>query len=229
MATEETGKKSIKCGVCGTENYPGEKWQIIKNKLLLAEGTDVHRFLIYACETYQKTDVQVIDFRGIDELATFLKNLVALSGFSKVETLVIARDAETDMDSARTKIISAIKNVKLPVPQEPFKFCSDERIKTAFMLFPGTGKNGKCTEGTLEDLCMNTVDDSHLLQCVDTFLECAKKSDEDIRHPKKSRLYAYLAGKNDHAGKKIGQAAKDRVWNFDHPAMAPFKKIIQEM
>ena len=45
-------KKRITCGVCGAEFYPQEKWQIDKEKILLAEGVDVHRFLIYACRAY---------------------------------------------------------------------------------------------------------------------------------------------------------------------------------
>ena len=222
--------KKITCKVCGAEFYPGEKWQIWSDKLLLAEGTDVHRFLIYACEAFEKPDIQVIDFGGIDELRGFLKNLVEImANFSKVKTLVIARDAETDVGAAIAKVVSALQNVNLPVPQKPFQFSSNNHIKTALMLFPGPDQNGKCRNGTLEDLCLTTVNDAPLLKCVDAFLQCAHKSDEDLKHPWKSRLYSYLAGKDDHAGKRLGQAAKDRVWKFNHPAMAPFKRIIQQM
>lgn len=222
--------KKINCKVCGAEFYPSDKWQIEKEKLLLAEGADVHRFLIYACKAYKKSDVQVIDFGGINDLRPFLKNLVdVMANFSKVKTLVIVRDAETNIDSAVAKITSVLQNVNLPVPPEPFRFSSNNNIRTAFMLFPGPDLNGKCRNGTLEDLCLRTVNDVPLLKCVDTFLQCAQETHEDLKHPWKSRLYAYLAGKDDHAGKKIGQAAKDKVWKFNHAAMLPFKKIIQEM
>ena len=229
MPATPTNKK-ITCKVCGSEFYPSDKWQIQKEKLLLAEGVDVHRFLIYACEAFEKADIQVINFGGIDELRGFLKNLVEImANFTKVKTLVVARDAETDVDAAIAKVASAFKNVNLPVPQEPFQFNSNNHIKTALMLFPGPDQNGKCRNGTLEELCLTTADDAPLLKCVDAFLQCAQKSNEDLRHPWKSRLYAYLAGKDDHAGKKLGQAAKDKVWKLNHPSMAPFKKIIQEM
>jgi len=226
----ETPQKKITCRVCGAEFYPSEKWQIQKEKLLLSEGVDVHRFLIYACETFEKPGIQVINFGGIDELRGFLETLVEImENFSKVKTLVIACDAETNVDATVAKVTSALRNVNLPVPQAPFQFSMNNHIKTAFMLFPGPDQNGKCRNGTIEDLCLATVNDAPLLKCVDTFLQCAQKSDEDLKHPWKSRLYAYLAGKDDHAGKKIGQAAKDKVWKFNHAAMAPFKKIIQEM
>jgi len=222
--------KKITCNVCGADFYPSDKLQIRKEKLLLAEGTDMHRFLIYACGTYEKSDVQIIDFGGINELRQFLKNLVEImENFSKVKTLVIARDTETNVKSAIDSVVSALRNVNLPVPQEPFQFSSNNHIKTAIMLFPGPDKNGKCQDGTLEELCLATVDDAPLLKCVDALLQCAKKNNEDLKHPWKSRLYAYLASKDDHAGKRLGQAAKDKVWKFDHSAMAPYRKIIQEM
>lgn len=225
-------KRTVTCKVCGSEFYPGEKWQIWSDKLLLAEGTDVHRLLIYAVTYYQKFDVQVINFGGIDELRLFIENLHNMANFSKVKTLVIARDAETNVVSAIDKVQSAIQNVNLPVPIEPFQYKSNEHIKTAFMLFPGHDDHGQCRTGTVEDLCLATVADDPLLDCVNNFLKCAQKNqenDEEIKHPWKSKIYAYLAGKDDHAGKKLGQAAKDRVWKFDHFAMTPFKKIIQKM
>ena len=229
MVSPTPPNKKITCKICGADFYPSDKWQIQKEKLLLAEGADVHRFLIYACKSYKKPDVEVIDFGGINELRAFLQNLKMMPNFSKVKTLVIARDAETDVNAAIAKLASALENINLPVPQEPFLFTSNSNIRTAVMLFPGPDQKGKCQNGTIEELCLTTVNDSPLLKCVDAFLQCAQKSNEELKHPWKSRLYAYLAGKNDHAGKKLGQAAKDKVWKFNHASMAPFKKIIKEM
>ena len=225
-------KQRIACRVCGAEFYPHEKWQIYEEKLLLAEGVDVHRFLIYACKAYQKSDVQVISFGGNSELRTFLEALKNLEDFSKVKALVIARDAETDVTSAVDSVKSALRNIELPVPSEPFQFQQEDGTKTAFMLFPGPDRNNQCRTGTIEDLCLATISKDPLLNCVNAFLECAKQnqeSDEELKHQWKSRLYAYLAGKDDHAGKKLSQAAKNNVWNWEHDAMLPFQRIIQEM
>lgn len=227
-----TPEKKITCRVCGAEFYPGDKWQIWSEKLLLAEGVDVHRFLIYAITSYEKSDVQVINFGGIDELRLFIENLKNMVNFSKVKTLVIARDAETNLTSAIDKVRSALENAGLAKPSKPFEYNSDNNIKIAFMFFPGLDEHGQCQTGRLEDLCLATVATDTLLNCVDAFLKCAhenQENNEELKHPWKSRLYAYLAGKDDHAGKKLGQAAKDKVWNLNHPIMAPFKKTIQEM
>ena len=198
----------------------------------MAEGVDVHRFLIYACNAYQKSDIQVVSFGGNSELRTFLEALENLENFSRVKTLVIARDAETDVTSAVDSVKSAFRNIKLPVPSEPFQFQQGDGTKTAFMLFPGPDRYNQCQTGTIEDLCLATISEDPLLDCVNAFLECAKQnqdSDEKLRHEWKSKLYAYLAGKDDHAGKKLSQAAKNNVWNWEHDAMLPFQRIISEM
>lgn len=225
-------KQKITCRVCGAIFYPEQKWQIDEEKLLLAEGVDVHRFLIYACKTYGKTDVQVINFGGITELNLFLKTLVIMGDFSKVKTVVIARDAETNVTSAIDSVKSAFNNADLPIPPMPFEYSSVNSVKTAFMLFPGPDQHDQCQKGTLEHLCLATVDGDPLLKCVDTFLKCAHENQENndkLRQPWKSKLYAYLAGKDSHAGKRLSQAAKDKVWDWNHSAMTPFKKIIQDM
>jgi len=225
-------KKSITCRVCGAEFYPHEKWQIDKEKILLAEGVDVHRFLIYACRAYQRSDIQVISFGGNSELRTFLEALKNLEGFSQVKALVIARDAETDVTSAIESIKSALGNIGLPIPSESFQFQQEDDTKTAFMLFPGPDRNNQCQTGTIEDLCLATISEDPLLNCVNAFLECAKQNqegEEKLKHPWKCKLYAYLAGKDDHAGKRLSQAAKDNVWNWEHDTMLPFQRIIQEM
>jgi len=225
-------KKRITCRVCGAEFYPHEKWQIYEEKLLLAEGVDVHRFLLYACKTYKKSDIQVISYGGNSELRTFLEALKNLEDFLKVKTLVIARDAETVVTSAIESVKSSLGNIGLPVPSEPFQFKQKNGVKTAFMLFPGPDRNNQCQTGTIEDLCLATISKDPLLNCVNAFLECAKQnqeSDEELKHQWKSKLYAYLAGKNDHAGKRLSQAAKDNVWNWDDEAMLPFQRIIHGM
>jgi len=76
---------------------------IEKSKLILAEGRDAELFLVWARDTYlDRGDVQIIDFGGINQLPPFLLNLPNMENFDKVESLVIARDAETDAKAAAT-------------------------------------------------------------------------------------------------------------------------------
>ena len=202
--------------------------QITAQKLLLAEGRDAELFLVWACRHFRhehKIDFQVMDFGGINELTNFLRLLANDESYDNVETIVIARDAETDAKAATDSIRHSMTEAKMPVPKEPFEYTQNPSMKTAFMIFPGP----KHKDGRLEDLCLLTVEEDPLLKCVDDYLECAKAKGEQFSRIHKNKLHCFLAGKNDYAGLPIGLASRERAWDFDHPALEPFKRIIQEM
>ncbi|MCX5638612.1 MAG: hypothetical protein NTX52_13115 [Planctomycetota bacterium] len=124
-----TGIKKVTCPECGKE-FDARPQQIEKQKLILAEGMDVHGFLFHAIRAFKKDDIQVFNFGGKNDLRLFIKNLATMENFSKVKTLVIARDAETNVQSAVQSIKDALKNVEnvdLPIPTEPFQFGSNKR------------------------------------------------------------------------------------------------------
>jgi hypothetical protein len=207
---------------------------IKQNKLLLAEGKDAFHFFCHACKFYRQVeDVQVMNFGGNDELPNFLSELTNMDKFDEVNTIVISRDAETDAKAAIMSIREAIKHANnknsanIPIPQESFKYTNNQKssTKVAFMIFPGP----KQKKGTLEHLCLSTVEGDPLLECVDDYLECAKTKGELFPRAHKNKLYCFLSGKDDFIGSRIGLAFKAKVWPPDHPALEPFKKIIQEM
>jgi len=203
--------------------------RIEKRKLLLAEGRDAELFLVWACRKYgRQEDIQVIDFGGIKELGTFLLTLSNVERFNEVETLVIARDAETDNQAALTSIRTALKDASLPMPRDAFVYESQNNFKTAIMIFPGPKFSG----GTLEDLCLEIVKDDLVMPCVDDYLGCLKRvqSITKLTVSHKRKLHTYLAGKDkDFVGATIGQASYRNAWNSEHPALKPFKDIIVDM
>lgn len=199
---------------------------INKTKLILAEGRDAECFLREACTKYRnEEDVQVIDFGGIGNLRYFLPMIKNLEKFDEVEAIVIARDAERDAASAIQSIQSSLQNASLPVPPNAFFFQSGGKLKIAFVLFPGLDQK----EGTLEDLCLLTVGDDPIMECVDSFVGCVKEKGEPITRNHKHRLHCFISGKAEYVGLKIGEAARANAWNFEHIALEPFKKIIQSM
>jgi DNA-binding protein Fis len=166
-----------------------------------------------------------MDFGGITELTNFLKLLANDESYDNVETIVVARDAETDAKAAIDSIQNSMRQAKIPVPEKPFEYTQDSSLKTAFMIFPGP----EYSSGRLEDLCLLTVESDPLLECVDDYLECAKTKGEQLTHIHKNKLHAFLAGKKDYAGLPIGLASHQRAWDIEHHSLDPFKKIIQEM
>ena len=199
---------------------------ITHKKLLLAEGRDAELFLVWAVRHFRhERDFQVMDFGGIKELTNFLKLLANNESYDDIETIVVARDAETDAKAATDSIKHSMKQANIPVPEEPFEYIRNAHLKTAFMIFPGPKKQ----KGRLEDLCLSTVENDPLLECVEDYLECAKGKGEKLPRIHKSKLHCFLAGKKDFAGLPIGLASREKAWDFDHPTLEPFKRIIQEM
>ena len=199
---------------------------IEKEKLLLAEGKDAFHFFCHACSFYREVeDVQVMDFRSISELTNFLLDLTIMDKFDEVDTIVIARDAEKDAEAAKDSIQTSMTKAEIPLPEKSFEYTANDTMKTAFMIFPGP----KQKDGTLEDLCLSTVENDPLLECVNDYLECAKAKGEQFSRIHKNKLHCFLAGKNDYAGLPISHAFKAKVWPPEHPALEPFKRIIREM
>lgn len=200
--------------------------KINHKKLLLAEGRDAELFLVWTGRHFRpEIDFQVMDFGGITELTNFLKLLANDESYDNVETIVVARDAETDAKAAIDSIQNSMKQADIPIPEKPFEYTQDSSLKTAFMIFPGP----ESSSGRLEDLCLLTVEGDPLLECVDDYLTCAKAKGEQISRTHKSKLHCFLAGKKDYAGLPIGLASREKAWNFDHSSLEPFKRIIQEM
>ena len=209
-----------------------ERVKIEKRKLILAEGKDDFYFFCHACKFYRNVDdVQVMNFKGIDNLPNFLMLLVNDESYDKVETIVIARDAETDASAALISMQGSVerannkKSANIPKPTKSFAYVQNDSLKTAFMIFPGPQQK----KGTLEDLCLLTVEDNLLLECVDGYLKCAKTKGEQFPRIHKNKLHCFLAGKDNSVGLPVGLAFKAKVWPPEHPALEPFKRIIQEM
>lgn len=183
-------------------------------------------FLVWACREYRNIeDFQVMNFGGVNELHNYLLQLTTTEGYDKVETILIARDAETDAEAAIKSIQDSMNRAKLPVPEKPFEYVSKGLPRTAFMIFPGPDQD----QGTLEVLCLSTVAHDQIMKCVDDFLECIETSGERLPRPHKNRLHCFLAGKDNYVGSTIGQASYKGAWNPDHKALYPFKRIIQNM
>lgn len=196
-------------------------------KLLLVEGADALHFFIKALEVFGVDDVQVLDFGGISDLTNYLKALSLYQNFDSVTSLVIARDAETNSDSAISNVKKSLQQASLSIPEKPFEF-TEKDPKIAFMIFPGFEK-AKLQSGTLEDLCLDIVKDCSTFDCVDTYIQCLQSNGHEIKRPHKTKLHTYLSGKNDFVGLKIGEAAKAGAWDWDHIRLKPFKDVIIAM
>jgi len=106
-------------------------------------------------------------------------------------------------------------------------------LRIAYVIFPGVkgtqSEQDNYVPGTLEDLCISLLNNTELMNCVENYLNCAGRVSGTIRHPHKAKLYAYLAGLDGFAGLKLGEAADMGAWNWNHPALEPFRNILSNM
>ncbi|MCX6359654.1 MAG: hypothetical protein NT029_07615 [Armatimonadetes bacterium] len=181
---------------------------------LAVEGRDAEEFWKAATEAAALTDVQVFDFGGNEQLGRWLKAAQVATGFSSVQTLVVGRDAETSGRSALQSVCSALGRAGLAQPTAPMRYAGTEP-RVGLILFQPAGA-ALADPGRLEDLCMATVEHP-VLGCVDPFLEALKTHGEGLRRPHKSRLHAYLTGRDAYVGLKLGEAARAGAWTWSHP------------
>ena len=197
-------------------------------KVIVAEGLDAKLFILWAYQWYGIQDVQGLDYGGITELRKYLGVLQRASGFSDVQTLLIARDAELDSAAAFQSARHSLSSIGLPTPDSPFSFTSGNP-RTAVVIFPGLEDGELVASGSLEDLCLKSVGDDPLMECVEEYIVCARGKSEPLRSTSKSRLHTFLSAKAGFAGLKIGEATKAGAWQLDHPTMQPFKEMITGM
>lgn len=224
----------------GISETRGKNTEIRKRHLILCEGKDELFFLIAYLNSdhLSKTpgfseDIQVLDFGGNNDLPEYLAVLKVTSGFDKVKTLLIVRDAEKDASLAVQQIKKGLRNNGFAAPDGPHRWVRDEEnngINIGFLLFPGCNEDP--VAGTLEDLCLsilNQPDAPELLEAVDGFLDRLEGGrGREFGHRFKTRLHTYLAVSDDYVGMKIGEAARAGAFGWNNEKLMPLREFIQE-
>ena len=195
---------------------------VMKDKQLVVEGRSAYYFFIALLKRMRKTDVQVRDFGGVDDLPGYLETLTRMSGFAQVIALGIVRDAEQDAGSAFQSVSDSLKRLDLPAPSAPEQF-TESRLKVGVLILP----DGKSPE-MLEDLCLSSVSDDAAIPCVDQYLDCLRSVRSLPRNLSKGRIQAFLASRPK-AGLLLGEAASNEYWPWDHPAFDHVKRFLQAM
>lgn len=205
-------------------------------KVLLVEGKDEVNFfdaLLKHCE------VDNVDIREVggktkfpDELEAFL-----LSFDKQVQAYAIIRDADEGAASAFQSVAGLLDKQKEPVPTGPTQYAENEKRRVGVFIMPGNQ-----SEGMLEDLCMQTVQDHPAIHCVDGFIGCLEqalpvkqpntpKESGQSYFPKnlsKAKAQAFLSSQYETVG-SVGLAAQKGYWNLDHAVLDDLKAFIQAL
>lgn len=211
--------------------------QISSEKIILVEGDDEINFFDAFLRHLELKDIQLMDFKGKDNLKNIILEFVDNSNFNLVKSYCIIRDADKSAKSAFQSVADLLKKYKQPCPKKNAQFAHSEKLKVGvYIVSDHFGK------GMLEGLCLATVKDHPIMPCVDDLFTCFKSKlvgkTPEKPHSKKNHFYpkneskakslAFLSGMYEPAN-SIGIAAQQNCWNFDHESLSELKKFLEEL
>ena len=165
---------------------------ITKSKLLLVEGKDEIEFFEAFLDNIGVDDVELRPVGGISKFKRNLKALKTFSGFHRVKSIGIVRDADYDPSNAFQSIKNALTAAGLPVPSTPYcPIPGPPKVNIAVL--PAADR-----DGMLEDLCLQTVEQDPAMVCVKDFFRCLQKQVDPSDYPRteaKARVRAFLTSR----------------------------------
>ncbi len=191
--------------------------EITKLKIIAVEGRDEDNFFSALFDYLGISDIQIIIFEGKTNYKKRIKSITKVSGFSKVQSFALTRDADNNPPlSAFESIKNSLKQAGLPIPESLNEF-TETNPSVGVFIMPGNSK-----EGMLEDLCLQSIEKFPVIDCIDSFIDC---SEEKPSNESKAKIMCYLATKGP-SSSSLGLAAKQGVWDFDSESFTELKEFI---
>jgi hypothetical protein len=188
-----------------------------KSKLLLAEGKEDVRVFEKLLEEIGVNDIQVLKYDGKNNLGSYLRALMNVAGFEKVEKLGITRDADTDHDAAFRSVCGALQRAGLSIPKRQYSLTGTNPA-VAIMILPSINQ-----PGMLEDVFLQTLDAS-VINCVNGFVTCMEQLNHRSPNLSKSKVYTFLDIKNPDC-RSLGNSTEAGFWQLGHPAFNEMKRF----
>lgn len=182
---------------------------IIEPNVVVGEGVDEKNFFDCFIEHVGLTRIEVRGIGGKTQLEENLRTLKITTGFNKVRTLGVTRDADDDYAGAFASVQNALRNVGLAVPREPLTLVG-RNPRILVLILPRPNQNGM-----LEDLCLEAVQGDPAMPCVNTFFGCIEENVPiQPRNLSKAKVHAFLSTRiEEHS--RLGLAAKKKYWPFN--------------
>ena len=222
---------------------PIENDKLLKPHIIICEGKDDQRFLIWLLNNFAKEnnifdEFQVLSTDGNEKLQTRLESFYLLPGFddskNAVASIAVIFDAEINADATAHSIKNAFRNNGFAEPQSACSVCSADasyvkfpKIKTGFVLLPGCGEEMK--NGKLEDLCINALAKENAREILSESDAALEKFKDQLPRLHKNRLHAYFSMTDEYVAKTIGQAAQANAFRVDVPAIDSLKSFLLKM
>ena len=198
--------------------------RIERAKLLLGEGEEEVRFFDSLLKHVGATDIQVVQTGGKGErMHRFLKMLPTLPGFQLLSSLGVTRDADEDVGGAFQSVCDGLRNAGFDVPPAA-GISTHGKIRVSAFILPDCA-----SPGMLETLCMSSVADDKAIICVEQYFECVRReANRTPRNMWKARTHAWLSSQVV-PDKRLGEAADNGYWPFDHPAFDALRAFLRQL
>lgn len=198
---------------------------IEQSHLLLVEGIDDAFFFEALITRLNLCDIEIWPIGGVRDFKKKLGILKKLSGFEKIKSIGVIRDADENAAAAFDSVSQALRDNGLSAPDR-YGHRSTETPLTSIMILP----DGLESPGMLESLCLRAITDDPAMLCTEKYFECLHESriyqrevDQD-----KAKVYVYLASKNK-PDKRLGESAQAGYWPFDNEVFDNVKRFLFEM
>lgn len=207
-----------------------------KKHLILCEGKDDECFL----SVYLKSGIfpesvldtiQVTQANGVNNLRKMVMLLVNTDGFSQLKSLLVIRDADDNIQSAKDSVKGAFSSAGLPIPKSEYKWAENGTIKTAFLLMPACSSQSQ--NGSLDDLCWELLSEKHgpLIQSevheFITSLEAAQK--RTYSHKIKALVHTYFSSTEGLIASSLGRAAESGAFDWTSEKLIPLQDFLKTM
>lgn len=214
---------------------PSEQNDTSATKLLLVEGNDDLRFFQAMSRHLGITDVTVSSYNGKPNLGNDLSDRVRSPGFQAVSSLGIVRDADDSSRSAFDSVVGSLRRARLPTPDAPITPIERDGLRVSVLVLPPDYEQGE-----LENVCLESIEGSQEMQCVESYLMCQNSLEPGIASNQvaKARLHSYLAAgpiyptEGGQLGRRrpalrLGEAADAGVWDWTSPVFAKIVSFLR--
>ena len=208
-------------------------------RLLLVEGEDDFAFFLALLKQLElDKEIHVIHYKGKDNLAQGLANVVNNQRFEELVQLGIVRDADFDTD-ALSSVRSNIDKVNretgkgLAKPKRHLE-PTGESPKVSAIILPDEG-----VDGMLEDLVLNALSADPVSSCVNDYFTCLEERGISLKRTvlPKARARVFIAGKvADDAGTgkdretwELRYAFRRDWWSWDSPVFDRAKDYLTQL
>ena len=200
--------------------------RITRDRVLLVEGTDEVN-LVSALMNHHfgaaAASVQLVPGGGRTRFRERLSAIKTAGERVSLRALGVVRDADGNARAAWNSVHGAVDHVGLPAPRGHADLADGFPAVGIFIVPDGQA------QGALETRCVRSVAETPGGRCVERYLACLRDGDALVsRNRDKSFAHAWLASRRDPMA-RVGEAAQQGEWNFDHPAFAPLVQFVERL